>query len=374
MTLSLRRSRRTWPAGLLLLAAACNSGTGPGPTKLADPLATAADIDALDTTFSSPAFQSFAFASTRTPTATSPLGAVRTLLGAAAPVLAGRPLSPSESRLAAAALSAALLPRDAAPSLSIFPPGVVLGTTYEWNVSTVQYEPTSRTGAPANGVRFILYAVDPLSGIVIDPVSGLPTEIGYADLMDESSGGTSTLHIVVVGNAGPVIYVNYRIGVTSSSTSASVTATGYITDGTHRLDFACAVSATSSSVTFDLRFDVNAEDAHARLQLTLSQLNANTLQLTVNFRLQFGTEVITVAGTDTLHTDTNVESGTLTVRVNGGIYATITISNSGVSFTGGGGQALTPDDVTALNAIFDAINGLLGRFEALIAPAAGLAA
>src|SRR2546426_7050878 len=46
-------------------------------------------------------------------------------------------------------------------------------------------------GAPSNGVRFILYALD-LAG---QPIATQP--IGYADLMDESSGNTQTLHVLV---------------------------------------------------------------------------------------------------------------------------------------------------------------------------------
>jgi hypothetical protein len=82
---------------------------------------------------------------------------------------------------------------------------------------------------------------------------------------------------------------------------------------------------------------------------------------------------VTVRGTDTFDSGTSTETGTLTVLVNGGIYATITIANGSVSYTGGGGQVLTADDYTALNAIFDAIAVMLDSFTALIAPAGTIA-
>ena len=179
-----------------LLAAAC--GDNPlEPKKPSDPLATAANVQALGTSFTSLPFQSFSFATTYVPTAASPMAALGPLLRAAQPTLVTRrALSLAESRLAATALRAALLPSSGAIAASIFPPAVVLGTTYTWNATTFQYEandPAVVPGAPSNGVRFILYALD-LAG---QPIATQP--IGYADLMDESSGNTQTLHILVVG-------------------------------------------------------------------------------------------------------------------------------------------------------------------------------
>src|SRR6266568_4618832 len=298
---------------LALLAAAC-SDNPLAPAKPADPLATAANVQALGTSFASPAFESFTFASTYVPTAASPLAALRPLLRAAQPTLVTRrALSLAESRLVATALRAALVPSSGAIAASIFPPAVVLGTTYTWNATTFQYEandPAVVPGAPSNGVRFILYALD-LAG---QPIATQP--IGYADLIDESSG----------------------------------------------------------SATFDIRFDVNAADAHVRLRMTLTAPDQNTLRLAINFRLQFGSEVVTVTGTQTLDLTTLSESATLTVLVDGGIYATITETDGSITIAGGGGQELTADDLTALQAIFEAIATTFQQFDALFAPAGSLGA
>src|SRR5438309_2131146 len=172
---------------------------------------------------------------------------------------------PSESRLAATALRAALVPSSGAIAASIFPPGVVLGTTYTWNATTFQYEandPAVVPGAPSNGVRFILYALD-LAG---QPIATQP--IGRADFMDESSGNTQTLHVLVVGTTTdpPVTYLDYAVSVTVGANTANVAVVGFITDGIERLDFNAAIGETSGSATFDIRFDVNAADAHVRLR------------------------------------------------------------------------------------------------------------
>ena len=358
---------------LALLAAAC-SDNPLAPAKPADPLATAANVQALGTSFASPAFESFTFASTYVPTAASPLAALRPLLRAAQPTLVTRrALSPTESRLVATALRAALVPSSGAIAASIFPPAVVLGTTYTWNATTLQYEandPAVLPGAPSNGVRFILYALD-LGG---QPIATQP--IGYADLMDESSGNAQTLHILVVGTTTDpaVTYLDYTVSAIVGATSASGAVVGFISDGTQRLDFNVAIAQTAANASFDIRFDVNAADAHVRLRMTYTLPDQNTLRLAIDFRLQFGTEVLTVRGTETLDLVTLTTSGTVTVLVDGGIYATITETHGSLSIVGGGGQDLTADDYTALNAIFDAIGATFTRFDALLAPGASVGA
>src|SRR3989449_206645 len=246
------------------------------PKKPAAPLATAANVQALGTSFTSLPFQSFSFATTYGPTAASPMAALRPLLRAAQPTLVTRrALSLAESRLAATALRAALVPSSGAIAASIFPPAVVLGTTYTWNATTFQYEandPAVVPGAPSNGVRFILYALD-LGG---QPIATQP--IGYADLMDESSGNAQTLHILVVGTTTDpaVTYLDYTVSAIVGATSASGAVVGFISDGTQRLDFNVAIAQTAANATFDIRFDVNAADAHVRLRMTYTLPDQNT--------------------------------------------------------------------------------------------------
>src|SRR2546427_12128731 len=117
---------------LALLAAAC-SDSPLAPAKPADPLATAANVQALGTSFASPAFETFTFATTYVPAAASPLAALRPLLRAAQPTLVTRrALSPPDSGLAATALRAALVPASGAIPASSRPLPAVLGTTHTW--------------------------------------------------------------------------------------------------------------------------------------------------------------------------------------------------------------------------------------------------
>jgi hypothetical protein len=360
------RTRATAPCApalaLALLLTACggDGGTGPGPTKLANPLATVASLQGLDASFTSPVFQSF---ERLPPIPLIPPVALQTVLRAAGRALAGQAaMSSTESHLQAAALRAALVPASGTAAAVIIPIHL-RGKTYEWNGTAFppSYQPTERTGAPANGVRFILYA---LAGGV--PIT--TQEVGYADLKDESTFDADKLHIVVVGSSPAVPYVDYTITLTGTATSGTVTAVGYLTDGTKRLDFNASVTETATGVSVDIRFDVNADDHHVRLKLAMTAPTQNTLHLTVDLNLNLGAEVVTLIGSETLDSNPLTPTGAYTVRVNGGIYATVAIGAGEPRYTAGPGLALTADDHAALNAIQQTGPLLLRRLLDLLAP------
>src|SRR3989442_1111646 len=187
------RTSRSPPRCSLPVAATTRSNRRNRPP----PPAPAATAQALGTALPPRPFQSFSSPPAYVPTPASPMAALRPLLRPAQPTLGTRrALSLAESRLAATALRAALVPSSGVIAASIFPPAVVLGTTYTWNATTFQYEandPAVVPGAPSNGVRFILYALD-LAG---QPISAKP--IGYADPMDDCSGNTQTLPVHAAG-------------------------------------------------------------------------------------------------------------------------------------------------------------------------------
>src|SRR5439155_449092 len=126
-------------------------------------------------------------------------------------------LSPSHL-LALALLAAACSDNPLAPAKPADP------------LATAANDPAVLPGAPSNGVRFILYALD-LGG---QPIATQP--IGYADLMDESSGNAQTLHILVVGTTTDpaVTYLDYTVSAIVGATSASGAVVGFISDGTER--------------------------------------------------------------------------------------------------------------------------------------------
>ena len=46
-------------------------------------------------------------------------------------------------------------------------PSAVLGTTFVWDLDSGTYVASDLSGAPAQGVRFILYAINPVTGLPV---------------------------------------------------------------------------------------------------------------------------------------------------------------------------------------------------------------
>ena len=65
-------------------------------------------------------------------------------------------------------------------------------------------------------MRFILYAVDPVSYAPIEPL----VETGHVDLIDLSGGTTQAARVLVV--SGNTTYVDYTVTATAGASSASV--------------------------------------------------------------------------------------------------------------------------------------------------------
>ena len=342
---------------LTMLAAACGGDKGTGPGKLADPAATAAKIATLDDAFDTPSFASFAFAAHSVPVVPLSIHALHAAFAAAA-------FPTPDSRRLVETLRQSLPARNASGSAAIFPPEV-LGKTLEWNSTTGVYEATARAGAPANGVRFILYSL----GTNGQPVIPLQ-EIGYVDFKDESTAGTDKLHITVV--VGATTLVDYTIAFSFGTTSFSYSLAGFVSDGTRRLDLSITTAGNDATSSVDIRFDLNAENAHIRLTETFATLSASSFKITADIRIQLGSEVIATSGSSTITVSGTSYSvtGTYTVTVNGRDYATITQSGDGtvVVYRSAGGGDLTADEIAALTAVFSEVSNLIIRMDDLLLP------
>ncbi len=367
---------------LALLAAAC-SDNSVAPKSPADPQATAAELAALGTVFNAAPLQSLSSVSTSiTPSAPAPLAALA-LAGATNPLDHSTRLQPYARRIDAARVFARLLKPEMSVNAvaALFPPAL-LGKTFEWDFTALQYDTTARTGAPSNGVRFILYAIDPLT---LEPAGPAPgTEVGYIDLKDEGSASQPKVHVIVAGVGGAPVYVDYTVTLTSQSPSVKITTAGYITNGAGSPDslrFSGAISASGStttiSVTEDVSFDVNSHDIHVRnwQRVTITQSgNQTALSLRISFRFEHAGEVITLDGA--LDVNGTEVSGTVTSKVDGGLYATCSLTGTSNSYThtcqGADADGLSADDNAALDALGSAAGGVTSIFEGILGPAIGV--
>jgi len=341
----------------------CSSSTGPSSVSLADPPGLSGDVQSLGTPFQAPAFQSLAAVSA----GTTPLARTTGLLAALSP------LQPtSEPHLSSA--RRALAVRAISPSLASAPtgPGSLIPTSYwghvfVWDLTSGQYVDGGSTGGPATGVRFILYALNPLTGTPAAPLA----PVGYADLTDASTNTQYKLAVVVAD--ATTTYADYVVAVTTTPSSFLAQATGYISDGTHRLDFSNSASVTAAQVGLDYSLALNQPAVSAHLVATLA-IGSSTSVLTVTFGVTRGSETVVLSGTLTV---TQTASGftalaSFVITVNGGQFATITgtaQSGASASFTYvGPGRALTPAEHDALDRLLEAPGVLSTTVDGVLAP------
>lgn len=229
-----------------------------------------------------------------------------------------------------------------------------LSFSNRWRVDTLA-NGTPRPGAPANGVRFTLYA---LGG------NGLPTgpALGYLEVTDNSTATSARWTTRVVTNAGLTI-VQTSSTMTGSGGAIAITQSGFVTDGTRRIEQSLSLSSTA------LRASWSAPWAGLSMDFALTQsLSGATLSYT------FGTP----RGTLRLVATVTTSGGNAQILVNGAPWARQSwgpgeeIDDNAWQKADGSGPITEADALTmldildffaALNALADfddAVTGLLG--------------
>ncbi len=328
-----------------------------------DPVALSQNTDqVINTMDNSPAMQSMGVLGEKM-TAGAPA------MGAAAFIAATLPTVPVRgggfaawASLRMEALQAALPSLSVASPEAVIIPTLVLGKTFTYNSTTSQYQLSDRTGGPSNGVRFILYAVNPLTHEVTAPLS----EIGYADLMDESASTTSLkLHLKAYDNALAQFLIDYTASATvqgtppSSVTGATVTVTGNVSDGTTTVEFDLSQSlSTTTGISVNYSLSVPEKDVEVTFQATFTVLRQASVTLTV--KNGGNTTIAAVSGTTASITGTIKHNGTVVVNVSG--------TPDNPVFTDASGTALTEQQLAALKKLFDFVDKLQQHVDDMMAP------
>ena len=255
----------------------------------------------------------------------------------------------------------------------VFPPEL-LGVTFEWNLLEGHYVPTERPDAPANGVRFILYAIDPLTRVPTDPL----VESGHLDLTDE--GGASTTRLGIEAVSGAETLIDYFIDLSyallgGDDISVTVAVEGFISDGVDRLDFDLSQGATllASTETIEMDLVYSLSLAGENVSVTVEMhgefdfTGENPVEAaTVELRVQNGTEFVSfeiALNADNSLTGVIKYMGTTVVNISG--------TEGDPVFTGAGGEPLTPEGVAALIDLFNMIDDVFDLVEDLFEPFGG---
>src|SRR2546425_68446 len=141
-------------------------------------------------------------------------------------------------------------------------PDTLLGKTLTWSCTSQRYAVSGDSGAPATGVRVVLYHRAP-DGSIACPA----TAIGQLDLFNASAPGTTAVRGVVTGPGGGGPLVDYTISHNVADPEGVASATGFVTDGQQRLDFQVTGepgSGLHNTIT-TVQLDVAATDLHAVL-------------------------------------------------------------------------------------------------------------
>jgi hypothetical protein len=353
--------QRVAVASLFALGLAACGGDN-GPTEF-DATGTTADVQAVDQAFASPAVAGFAAvganmdAALGSPVVSASFGAI------------GQGRSPRTANAAGyvASVRGLLAARGTARGAAVAGgpariPAELEGMTFVYDPTAGEYVESELTGAPSNGVRFVLYAVDPLTGEIAE---GL-TEVGHADLIDESTESEVSARVLVVSTSD-VTHLDYRVTASGNDNGGNVNVDGFVTDGTTRADFDLENRITgdenSATLTLDYSLDVPSRD----LAMTNTAVMAISEQaVTISYDASFRGP----NGDVDLDGELDLSGGEFTVRVDGDVFATLTVDGEAGSITvlGADGEPLDAAEREALENVFEFADDVSEVFTDLLAP------
>jgi hypothetical protein len=233
-------------------------------------------------------------------------------------------------------------------------PEIFQGVTFVWDEELIGYVPSELPGAPTNGVRFIIYAVNPITEQPATPLN----EIGYLDIIDTSTWPTIAISLEVVIGTTSMIYAD--VTGNFGETSTWLDFDGYFSDGTDQL-------------TFDLYAIEDFDGFGIEFGLGLGNFEATWV---INYTEAAVTQAVTFTdGTNTLVFSLDLEWG----QIDQTTWGYLILAGSGITFNGADvaviegwmsedtvmitvtnavGDPLTAAELAALEDAFEALEGL----------------
>ena len=342
---------------LTVALAACSDGTGLNDQPF-DPEESAADLQVIQGALGSSMFESLAVGSVNFNLVPD------TGSSASALIQAGWAAATTNSHWEAEAVARSFA--AAGPASAPLLPDEFLGRTYDRAGGDYRHN-VDRTDAPADGVRFILYEVDPITG---DPGD---TEVGYVDIIDESTATAYVARVVVV--TGGVEHINYTVSAVIGTQSVGFTVSGFISDGTDQVDvdlsmtFVDAAPVSTATVQHVIAVPTRGFEVDAT---AVFEFNSETLlgSLDVDATFMQGAHTVTVSALIEFgEGDNPSESGTVDISVDGQLFAVVTVNGDTVTVQNAAGGQLSAVEAEAVHDIFDALEDLFDdRFEDFVRP------
>jgi hypothetical protein len=336
-------SRSLFGVVLFGLAIAGCGGDSTAPDAPFDPAGTNADIEGMSAAFGSSVMESYLASSVQ-------IGSV-VGSGASAAIAAVPNASIARDRAGAMRYAASLARRyvpsgnGLRPSLSTAAvPAEYQGVTFVYDVESNTYVASDLGGAPGNGVRFLLYAVNPITGEIVEPLN----QVGYADIVTTETSSSASIQVRLV-SAG-VTYLDYTVAVGGSSTAVTLSISGYVTNGTDRTNFDLDhhLSGNDQSFTIVIDYQLEVPTRGFRIEMDGSiQVGETQTVTTLDLQARGDHGTVRIEGGETNGT------GSYQVLVNGDLFATITVTSAGEPvITGAAGAPLTDEERATVRGVF----------------------
>jgi len=234
------------------------------------------------------------------------------------------------------------------------------GVTFEWSMETEDYYAGEREGAPATGVRFILYELDENE----DPI--VENEIGFVDLIDEGDE-VEPVVLRMSATANDVNFLDYRVELSNPETgSGALAIDGFLRNDTDQLDFDIDVVASTSENEneVDITFNASIDSRDFEIALALEGVNDETGETAaLTLSVTHGAHSIAVDGTVV------EEVLDATIALDGEDWVTMTGDPDNPTFAKVDGTDFTAEELALLGEIGDVAENVFEFFGELMEPA-----
>lgn len=233
-----------------------------------------------------------------------------------------------------------------------------LGKTFVYDAQTHAWvADPARTGAPANGVRFITYEPN---GAEPDPSK--PT--GHADLIDLGTGIAGiALRLVVV--EGTLTVLDYQTSISGSNGIAHVTVDGFLQDSHQKLDFEIDARGQNANGTEhgSVAFDLGIASRSFRVEGDVNSVKVGGAEHTT-------VDLSTRHGSQSFRVDVANDLGDLSgvIDLNDNPFAHVAGRDGAPVFTKPSGGALSASEGLVLWRIFDVTEDVFDLLEDLVDP------
>jgi hypothetical protein len=229
-------------------------------------------------------------------------------------------------------------------------PEILQGVTFVWDDLEGGYLPSERTGAPANGVRFILYAVNPITGVPEEPFN----EIGHLEVTDDSTWPSLDIGMAAV-IGGETLIAGVVTGYLGDVGLQWIGVDGYLSDGTGELEYSLYANEEGQ-----MDYGLVYGNFEAFWSMSYGQLGEEI-------------EATFTDGTNTLVFTLGILEGTITegsgITFNGETVAVIEgyifENEILVTITNAAGDPLTAAELAALEDVFGVMDDLGGFMDGL---------